>query len=73
MKKSELTKLIKESYKEILLEETNLSTSDIKYFQNLIDSLQYECDKAKETNGEFSYSYVKEKLDNIDRLLKPYR
>ena len=46
-----------------------LTKAEVNYLQELINSLQYECDKAKQT-GTISQGYIKEKTDKIQKLIK---
>jgi len=46
-----------------------LSKAEISYLQELINSLQYECDKAKQT-GTVSPAYIKQKTEAIQKLIK---
>jgi len=47
-----------------------LSESEVKYLQSLIDSLQFECSKAKDNGGYVSPSYIKQKTENILKIVK---
>lgn len=43
-----------------------LTAKEIDYMQDLINSLQYECSKAKNGSGYVSPSYIKEKTEKIN-------
>ena len=47
-----------------------LTPEDVKYLQKLIDALQYEVSKAKDNGGWVAPSYIEEKTNKINKLIK---
>jgi hypothetical protein len=47
-----------------------LTPAEVKYLQDLVNSLQYETSKAKDNGGWVCPTYIKEKVNKITKLTK---